>query len=298
MPQPRRARRCGPRCCWPAAVAGPQHDRQRLAVLGGAQHRMEPEPRLEMRRRSGLVLRVHLHQRRVDVQHHRQQTPPCRRGAPTQRRAQPQRQPKSDCTASGPQAPQRAIQRRVRRHLPEQHRLGPQMLVVAARLPAAPRASTTHEPAPRPGHEPAPAHRRAPQQADNASPSPKTVSETPQNEQTPMRRDLIAAPRHPHITSAATVHLGDAPSSGSDTCRDTRIIPHRRGFSADAHPLNAKTCERSGLKHYRAREAYVNLTHRVHIHKQSGVSPCARFFCVRVVRQSIGDALVVVDRHI
>ena len=78
-------------------------------------------------------------------------------------------------------------------------------------------------------------------------PKPQTVSETPQNKQTPMRRDLIAAPRHPHITSTATIHLGDAPSSGSDTCRDTRIIPHRRGFSANAHPLNAKTRERSGL---------------------------------------------------
>ena len=78
-------------------------------------------------------------------------------------------------------------------------------------------------------------------------PKPQTVSETPQNKQTPMRRDLIAAARHPHITSAATVHLGDAPSSGSDTYLDTRIIPHRRGFSADANPLNAKTRERSGL---------------------------------------------------
>ena len=78
-------------------------------------------------------------------------------------------------------------------------------------------------------------------------PKPQTVSETPQNKQTPMRRDLIAAPCHPHITSTATIHLGDAPSSGSDTCRDTRIIPHRRGFSANANPLNAKTRERSGL---------------------------------------------------
>ena len=78
-------------------------------------------------------------------------------------------------------------------------------------------------------------------------PKPQTVSETPQSEQTPMRRDLIAAPRHPHITSTATIHLGDAPSSGSDTCRDTRIIPHRRGFSANANPLNAKTRERSRL---------------------------------------------------
>ena len=79
-------------------------------------------------------------------------------------------------------------------------------------------------------------------------PKPQTVSETPQNKQTPMRRDLIAAPCHPHITSTATIHLGDAPSSGSDTCRDTRIIPHRRGFSANANPLNAKTRERSGLE--------------------------------------------------
>ena len=78
-------------------------------------------------------------------------------------------------------------------------------------------------------------------------PKPQTVSETPQNKQTPMRRDLIAAPRHPHITSTATIHLGDAPSSGSDTCIDTRIIPHRRGFSADANPHTAKTRERSGL---------------------------------------------------
>ena len=78
-------------------------------------------------------------------------------------------------------------------------------------------------------------------------PKPQTVSETPQNKQTPMRRDLIVAPCHPHITSTATIHLGDAPSSGSDTCLDTRIIPHRRGFSANANPLNAKTRERSGL---------------------------------------------------
>ena len=66
------------------------------------------------------------------------------------------------------------------------------------------------------------------------------------HKQTPMRRDL-PAPCHPHITSAATVHLGDAPSSGSDACLDTPIIPHRRGLSADANPLNANTHERSGL---------------------------------------------------
>ena len=49
-------------------------------------------------------------------------------------------------------------------------------------------------------------------------PQPQSVTETPQNPQTPMRRDLIAAGRHPHIASAATVHLGDAPFCGSDTC--------------------------------------------------------------------------------
>ena len=62
-----------------------------------------------------------------------------------------------------------------------------------------------------------------------------------------MRRDLPAAPCHPHITSTATVHLGDAPSSGSDELCATPIIPHRRGLSADAKPLNANTHERSGL---------------------------------------------------
>ena len=150
--------------------------------------------------------------------------------------------PRTDATAAqkrlhrlGAQAPQRAIQRRVRRHLPEQHRLGPQMLDVAARLPAA------REHQQRMNQHLAPIMNRRPLTAGRHNsrqrlPKPQTVSETPQNEQTPMRRDLIAAPRHPHITSTATVHLGDAPSSGSDTCLDTRIIPHRRGFSANAHP--------------------------------------------------------------
>ena len=62
-----------------------------------------------------------------------------------------------------------------------------------------------------------------------------------------MRRDLIAAACHPHITSAATVHLGDAPFCGSDALCATRIIPHQRGFSADANTVNAETRERSGL---------------------------------------------------
>ena len=69
-----------------------------------------------------------------------------------------------------------------------------------------------------------------------------------------MRRDLIAAGCHPHIASAATVHLGDAPSSGSDELCATRIIPHRRGFSADANPINPKTRERSGLEDARGRK--------------------------------------------
>ena len=41
-------------------------------------------------------------------------------------------------------------------------------------------------------------------------PKPQTVSETPQNKQTPMRRDLIAAPRHPHITSRAFAYMWGA----------------------------------------------------------------------------------------
>ena len=198
-----------------------------------------------MRRRAGLVLRVHLHQRRVDVQNHRSRPRRVAAALPhsaARRRHSSQKR----LHRPGAQAPQRAIQRRVRRHLPEQHRLGPQMLDVAARLPAA------REHQQRVNQHLAPVMNRRPLTAGRHNsrqrlPKPQTVSETPQNEQTPMRRDLIAAACHPHITSAATVHLGDAPSSGSDTCLDTRIIPHRRGFSADANPLNAKTRERSGL---------------------------------------------------
>ena len=52
-------------------VAGAQLDRHHLAAVGGSQHRVEPEPALEVRRRALLVPRMHLHQRRIDVEHHR-----------------------------------------------------------------------------------------------------------------------------------------------------------------------------------------------------------------------------------
>ena len=51
-------------------VARPQHHPERLAGgISKAVDRVEPEPALVVRRRVLLVLRVHLMQRRVDVQH-------------------------------------------------------------------------------------------------------------------------------------------------------------------------------------------------------------------------------------
>ena len=189
---------------------------------------------------------MHLHQRRVDVQHHR--SGPRRVAAAfPHSAAHTGHSPSEGLHHIGAQTTQRAIQSRVRRHIAEQHRLGPQMLDVAARLPAARElnnACTNTLPRSWTG-APLTARRHRRRQS---LPQPQSVSETPQNEQTPMRRDLIAASCHPHIASAATVHLGDAPSSGSDELCATRIIPHRRGFSADANPINPKTRERSGLE--------------------------------------------------
>ena len=120
------------------------------------------------------------------------------------------------------------------------------MLDVAARLPAAgqhqQRMNQHLAPIMDRGPLPGVRHRRR-----QSRPQPQSVTKTPQNEQTPgarRRRDLIAAACHPHITSAATVHLGDAPFCGSDALCATRIIPHQRGFSADANTVNAETRER------------------------------------------------------
>ena len=57
-------------------VAGSQDPGERFAVIGEAEHRLEPEAALVVRRRALLVLRMDLDQRRVDIQHHRATSPP------------------------------------------------------------------------------------------------------------------------------------------------------------------------------------------------------------------------------
>ena len=80
---------------------------------------MEPEPALVVRRRTLLVLRVDLHQRRVHVQHHRTASPParphCGAGLGTRR---PQHV--EHIGVDGVEGPP---DRRVRRHRAEQRRL-------------------------------------------------------------------------------------------------------------------------------------------------------------------------------
>ena len=97
------------RCC----VARPQDPGERFAVVGEAEHRMEPVAALVVRRRLLLVLRVDLDQRRVDVQHHRAASPtllPTPRRGPRHarratRRARRCRWRRSSARSSGPTPP-------------------------------------------------------------------------------------------------------------------------------------------------------------------------------------------------
>jgi hypothetical protein len=59
-------------------VARPQHTGECVPVIGEAEHRVEPEPALEMCRRLFLVVRVNLDQRRVHVQQQRATTTAAR----------------------------------------------------------------------------------------------------------------------------------------------------------------------------------------------------------------------------
>ena len=106
---------------------GSREGRRCLGRTGQGQGSQVDDPRLEVRRRAGLVFGVHLHQRRVDVQHHR--IGPRRVAA-----ALPHSAARASHSLSEPlhhiraQAPQQPIQSRIRRHIAEQHRLDPQML--------------------------------------------------------------------------------------------------------------------------------------------------------------------------
>jgi hypothetical protein len=105
--------------------------------------------------------------------------------------------------------PERAIQRRVRRHRPEQTRLGTQMLDVGARLAAA--GEHQH----RLHQHLAPIMQRGPlagvrngRRQRIAEPQP--VGERPQRVQPNMGDDLVATPFHRHRNRAVTVHLASA----------------------------------------------------------------------------------------
>ena len=100
-------------------VARPQDPGEGFAVVGEAEHRVEPEPALVVRRRALLVLGVDLDQRRVDVQHHRprrRRRRPHRRSGLGARRAQRVEHDRVDGVEAAPD-------RRVRRHRAEQRRL-------------------------------------------------------------------------------------------------------------------------------------------------------------------------------
>lgn len=118
-------------------VARTQQGSQRLpGRVRETQHWMEPEAVLVVRRGPFLVLGMDLHQRGVDVEHHR-----CR----SRRRSRPTPNLGPTLADRLPQsservfidAAERAIQRRVRRNLTKQLRLGPQVLDVSAGLATA-----------------------------------------------------------------------------------------------------------------------------------------------------------------
>ena len=103
-----------------------------------------------------------------------------------------------------------AIQRRVRRHRPEQRRLRAEPFDVRARLAAAGQHQhRLHQHlAPIMQRQP---HTAAPGCAPTTnSPTPDTVSERAQRVQPDMRDDLLAAAFHHHRNRAVTVHLASA----------------------------------------------------------------------------------------
>ena len=225
-------------------VARPQLDPQRLPVTGRAQHRTKPAAALVMRRRAGLVLRVDLHQRGIDVEHQR----PLPIRGPTRPRAGAYRR----CGVPHPVEPgvfdarQRAIRGRVRRDLPEQLRLGAQMLDIAARVPAA-GEHQRHL-----GQHRAPVMDRGalaavPYRRRQLIAQPQRVRETPQNEQPAIRRDLPPAAYQTHLFHTASVHPGDALLFCTMRAVTTRIVAGQKGLSADAHTHNHNPDEKSGL---------------------------------------------------
>jgi len=190
-------------------VARPQQHPERLAGgVGEAVDRMEPEPALVVRGRLLLVLRVHLMQRRVDVQHHLRR-PRRRRAAPPHPSTHPGGRIPQPGQRRRINISERAIQRRVRRHRPEQVGLRTKMLDVRTRLATASEhqhrlhqhlASIVHR-------RPFTARRDAFRQRIT---KPQPVSKRTKRVQSDMGNHLVAAPFHHHRHRAVTVHLASA----------------------------------------------------------------------------------------
>ena len=224
-------------------VARPQLDPQRLPVRGRAHHRMKPVAALEMRRCTLFVLRVDLHQCRVDVDHQRATTIVTgpQPGAHRCRCAHQRR------TAAGAQTGHSAIQRRVRRHLAEQLTLSTQILDIGARLTAArqhqQRMNQNRAPVMNRGTLPAGRHRRRQRPGQ-----PHSVREPPQSEQARTPHDPVPAACQLRVRDTGRFHLGDAPLNSKMLDSTPCIVAGQRGFSADPHHTNPQPHEESGLK--------------------------------------------------
>ena len=188
-------------------VARPQDPGEGFAVVGEAEHRVEPVAALVVRRRPLLVLRVDLHQRRVDVQHHRaaspttRPTPPRgpRRGRPAARRARHRRWRRSSARSSGPTPPCRTA--------PAGHAAPPCPPHSGRRR----RASPPPGPAAGPGHGPGHAHRptapppNRPKTARPDQPVRRACAHRPAAPSTP------SPPDHPQpLNRRCSVHLASA----------------------------------------------------------------------------------------
>ena len=197
-------------------VAGTQHHRQRVAGAIATQQRRQPVAALEMRGRAGFVFAVNLHQRRVDVQHHRRRSAVGRATRPHlfahRRPGRPQVLHRRRV-----QRAHRAIGRRRRRHRAEQALLGAQILDIGARLPAAGEHQhrlgqhlapiMDRRPLTRPPHTRRQRRRRT-----------QPISKRPQRVQPHMTNQPAAAALYPHLTHTVRLHLGDASLSGIAMC--------------------------------------------------------------------------------
>jgi hypothetical protein len=207
-------------------VAGPQQHPESLASgIREAVERMEPVTALVVGRRCLLVLRVHLMQRRVDVEHHHlgsrrgRAAPPDLGTGLRHRLPQARQRGRADLT-------ERPTQRRVRRHEPEQAALGAQHLDIRACLttPGKHQHRLGQHLAPIVDREPLP-YRSDPR--GQRIPQTKPVSERSQGVQTDMGHHPVAARLDPDPPRAVTVHPSGALPAGHPRCFATPRMARR-----------------------------------------------------------------------